>query len=112
MHTENLSEAFSRCLELLDQPAAAPPRAEFAADFAAALQRLEASGGEANGRRVESLQSALGAAAVEQWELALAFVAASKRAAPMAAAPGHRSARASVPLATLRRRFTAVIGQH
>jgi hypothetical protein len=64
MHTENLSEAFSRCLELLDQPAAAPPRAEFAADFAAALQRLEASGGE------------------------------------------------GVPLATLRRRFTAVIGQH
>ena len=112
MHTENLSDAVSQCLELLDQPAAAASRAEFTAGFAAALQRLEKAGDDADGRRAESLLSALGAAAIEQWELALAFVAASMRVTPMVAAPGRRSARAGVPLATLRGRFAAVVRQH
>ena len=109
MHTENLGDAVSLCLELLDQPAPAASRAEFTAGFAAALQQLEAAGDDAAGRRAESLLSALGAAAVEQWELALAFVAASMRVTPMAAA--RRSTRASVPLATLRGRFAAVVRQ-
>ena len=107
MHSENLSDAFSRCLKLLEQPAAAVSRAEFAAGFAVALWRLEASGDDADGRRAQSLQSAIGAAAVEQWELALAFVAASMRAVP-----DRRSVRASVPLATLRSRFAAVLRRH
>jgi hypothetical protein len=109
MHTENLSDAF--CLELLDQPPPAASRAEFTAAFAAALRRFELAGANAGGRQAESLLSALGAAAFEQWELALAFVAASMREPPMAV-PERRNARASVPLATLRRRFAAVIRQH
>jgi len=111
MHTENLSDALSRCLELLEQPVPAASRAEFTAGFAAALHRLETAGDDADGRAGESLLSALGAASVEQWELALAFVAAAMRVTPMAAAH-RRSARAGVPLATLRRRFAAVIRQH
>jgi hypothetical protein len=107
MHTENLSDALSRCLELLEQPAAAASRAEFEASFGAAMRRLEASGDGAGGRQAESLLSALGAAAVEQWELALAFVAASRRAES-----DRRNSRASVPIATLRRRFAAVLRQH
>ena len=108
MHSEkHLNDAFARCLELLEQPAAAGSRAEFAAGFAAALRRLEASGEDSDGRRAESLQSALGAAAVEQWELALAFVTASMRAVP----DPRSGRRAIVPLATLRRRFGTVIQQ-
>jgi hypothetical protein len=107
MHSESLTDAFSRCLELLEQPAAAVSRAEFTAGFAVALWRLETSGDDADGRRAESLQSALGAAAVEQWELALAFVAASMRAG----SDRRSSRRAIVPLDTLRRRFVAVIHQ-
>src|SRR5689334_10973349 len=95
MHSENLGDTLSRCLEVLDQPAAAASRAEFAAGFAAALRRLEAAGNEADGRRAESLLGALGAASIEQWDLALAFVAAAIRAVP-----DRRSARAGVPLAT------------
>ena len=107
MHSESLYDALSRCLETLEQPVAAASRAAFAAGFAAALQRLEQAGDDADARRAESLLSALGAAAVEQWELALAFVAASMRAVP-----DRRSARASVPLATLRNRFAAVLRRH
>lgn len=112
MHTENIGDALSQCLELLDQPPTAASRAEFTAGFAAALQQLEAAGDDAAGRRAESLLSALGAAAIEQWELALAFVAAAMRVTPMAAAPGRRSARANVPLATLHGRFASVVRQH
>jgi hypothetical protein len=107
MHSESLGDVLSRCLEPLEQPVAAASRAELAAGFAAALQRLEAAGDDADARRAESLLSALGAAAVEQWELALAFVAASMRAVP-----DRRSVRASVPLATLRSRFAAVLRRH
>jgi hypothetical protein len=112
MHSENLSDAFSRCLKLLEQPAAAVSRAEFAAGFAVALWRLEASGDDADGRRAQSLQSAIGAAAVEQWELALAFVARSMQATQMRAGSDRRvPRRAIVPVDTLRRRFAAVIHQ-
>jgi len=110
MHTENIGDALSQCLELLDQPAPAASRAEFTAGFAAALQQFEAAGDDAAGRRAESLLSALGAAAVEQWELALAFVAAAIRVTPMAAP--RRSARANASLATLRGRFAAIVRQH
>ena len=112
MHTENIGDAFSQCLELLGQPPPAASRAEFTAGFAAALHQLEAAGDDAAGRRAESLLSALGAAAVEQWELALAFVAAAIRVTPVAAAPGRRNARANVPLATLRGRFAAIVRRH
>jgi hypothetical protein len=112
MYSGNLSDAFSRCLELLAQPAPAVSRSEFAAGFAVALWRLETSGDDADGRRADSLQSALGAASVEQWELALAFVAASMRTATMGAESDRRNRRrAIVPLDTLRRRFAAVIHQ-
>ncbi len=107
MHSENPGDAFSQCLDLLERPAPAVLRAEFTAGFAVALWRLETSGGDADGRRAESLQSALGAASVEQWELALAFVAAS-----MQTGSDRRSSRgAIVPVDTLRRRFVAVIHQ-
>jgi hypothetical protein len=106
MYSENLSDAFSRCLELLEQqPAAATSRAEFTAGFAAALWRLETSGEDAAGRQADSLVNALGAAAVEQWELALAFVAA----AMVAESDRRSSRRETVPISTLRRRFVAVI---
>ncbi len=108
MYSENLNEAFSHCLKLLDQPAAAVSRAEFTAGFAAALWRLETSGDDADGRRAESLQSALGAASVEQWELALAFVAASMQTG----SDRRSSRRAIVPVDALRRRFAIVIRQH
>jgi hypothetical protein len=107
MRSENLSDAFSRCLKLLEQPATAVSRAEFAAGFAVALWRLETSGDDADGRRAQSLQSAIGAAAVEQWELALAFVARSMRAESDRRGPR----RAIVPVDTLRRRFAAVVHQ-
>jgi hypothetical protein len=108
MHPENPSDAFSRCLKLLEQPATAVSRAEFTAGFAVALWRLETSADDADGRRAESLQSALGAASVEQWELAMAFVAASMRAG---SDRRRTSRRATVPVDTLRRRFVAVIHQ-
>jgi hypothetical protein len=108
MHSDLFTDALARCLELLDDPAAGvDPRAEFETGFAAALHRLEETRRDPGGREAESLLSALGAAAVEQWELALAFLAAAARAA----SDGRSVRRAIVPLATLRRRFRAVVRQ-
>jgi hypothetical protein len=74
-------------------------RAEFSARFAAVLQRLERNCA-APPAEVESLMSALGAAQVQEWELALAFLDA-----------GHRPQTRRVPLSvgTLRQRFHFVM---
>ena len=79
------------------------PRHRFVACFAAELARLEKSERRVECWEAERLLSALGAAAVREWELALAFLAAR---------PAYRLVRpAPLALATLRRRFEAVMRQ-
>jgi hypothetical protein len=79
------------------------PRATFVACFAAELARLEKTRRGVTCREAERLLSALGAAAVREWELALAFLAAR---------PPSRLVRpTTLPVATLRRRFEAVMRQ-
>jgi hypothetical protein len=101
MHTENLTDALARCLELLDEPAAEDPRAEFEARFAAELHRLEKAGPSVRAADADSLLSALGAAQVGEWELALAFLDSARRS--------HSSARRPLSLGTLRQRFHFVM---
>ena len=102
MHSENLNDAFARCLELLDEPAAADPRADFAARFAAELQRLEKGGATIRATEADGLLSALGAAQVGQWDLALAFLDAARRSPAGARRPAPS-------LGTLRQRFHFVM---
>ena len=84
-------------------PVADDPRVTFVACFAAELARLEKSKRRVECWEAERLLSALGAAAVREWELALAFLAAR---------PTYRLVRpAALPLDTLRRRFEAVMRQ-
>ena len=77
-------------------------RAEFSARFAAMLQRLERRRGGLNGAEAESLMSALGAAQMQEWELALALLD-----------PGHRppppARRAPLSVGALRQRFHFVM---
>ena len=91
-------------LEPLDNPTVADdPRARFVACFAAELARMEKANRRVECWEAERLLSALGSAAVREWELALAFLAAR---------PTYRLVRpAPLPLATLRRRFEAVMRQ-
>ena len=80
---------------------AADPRATFEACFAAELARLEKAPRDLGGCEAERLLSALGAAGVREWELALAFLTVR---------PTARFGRpAALPLATLRRNFEAVM---
>jgi hypothetical protein len=103
MHSENLTDALARCLESLDEPAAANPRADFEARFSAELQRLAAGRAPLDGARAEGLLSALGAAKVQEWDLALAFLESARRRP----APGAR--RVSLSPRVLRQRFHFVM---
>ncbi len=76
MHSALLAQSLSRSLQ--DDPAlAAEPRAEFVARFAAELERLEKARRDVPGWEAERLVSALGAAGMQEWELALAFLASA-----------------------------------
>jgi hypothetical protein len=99
----DFTQALARTLEQLDDPAAGTDaRAEFAARFPAALQRLERRRG-LDSAEAESLMSALGAAQVQEWELALALLGSRHGAQPRP--------RRVVPLSvgTLRQRFHFVM---
>ena len=102
MHSENLNDAFARCLELLDEPAAADPRADFAARFTSELERLEQGGATIRATEADGLLSALGAAQVGQWDLALAFLDAARRSPAGARRPAPSPG-------TLRQRFHFVM---
>jgi hypothetical protein len=79
MDQQSFIQAVARSLDLPDDPAgSADPRAEFASRFAVLLQRLERSRGVSKGE-AEALMSALGAAQVQEWELALAFLDSNRR---------------------------------
>ena len=100
MHSELLARSLSRGLQGLDDPAlAAEPRAEFVARFTVELERLEKARRDVPGWEAERLVSALGAAGMQEWELALAFLASA------AHAPRVRRRDVPVALGTLRRRF-------
>ncbi len=101
MHTESLNDALARCLELPDKPTAEDPRTDFEARFAAELRRLERNGASVRAAGGDSLLSALGAAQVGEWELALAFLDAGSRSS------GAR--RPPLSLGTLRQRFHFVM---
>ena len=97
----DFTHALAQTLEQLDHPASGiDARAEFAARFTAALQRLERRRG-LDGAEAESLMSALGAAQVQEWELALALLGSRHGSQP----------RRVVPLSagTLRQRFHFVM---
>jgi hypothetical protein len=104
MHSESIPDALARCLDLPDEPAAMDSRAEFEVRFTAELRRLEAGRAALDSVRAESLLSALGAAKVQQWDLALAFLDAAGRRAE-AAAPR----RVALSTGTLRQRFHFVM---
>jgi hypothetical protein len=100
MRSALLAQSLSRSRQDLDDPAlAAEPRAEFEARFTAELARLEKTRREVPGWEAERLVSALGAAGMQEWELALAFLASAARA------PRVRRRDLPVALGTLRRRF-------
>ena len=102
MDAQSPAQALSIGLQNRDGPAEADdPRATFVACFSAELARLERARNRVRSGDAERLLSALGAAAVREWELALAFLSAQ---------PTHRLVRPEpLPLATLRRRFEAVM---
>jgi len=102
MHSDFLADTLTHYLELPDDPAGGTDaRAEFATRFAVVLQRLERNRRVPHGE-AEVLMSALGAAQVKEWELALALLDSSHRAQP-----GARRLPAS--LGMLRRRFQLVM---
>lgn len=82
---------------------AAQDKAAFATRFTAELARLERMHREPEAWEVENLLSALGAAAVEEFELACAFLdAVPDRRAAMSR---HANRTPTLSVATLRRRF-------
>jgi hypothetical protein len=94
----DFTQALARTLEQLDDPAGeTDARAEFAARFAAALQRLDRRRG-LGGAEAENLMSALGAAQVQEWELALALLDSRHGSQP-------RSRLVPLSVGTLRQRF-------
>jgi hypothetical protein len=102
MDQQSFTQAVARSLDLPDDPAgSADPRAEFAARFAVLLQRLERSRRVSQGE-AEALMSALGAAQVREWELALAFLDSSRRSPPQAR-------RVPLSVGMLRQRFHFVM---
>jgi hypothetical protein len=103
MDQQSFAHALARSFELPDVTTSGGPdaRAEFSARFAAVLQRLERSRGASQGE-AESLMSALGAAQVQEWELALAFLDAGRRL------PSH-ARRVPLSVGTLRQRFNFVM---
>jgi len=103
MDLESFTQALAQTLELPDDPAPAgtDARASFAARFAVLLQRLERSHGVSHGE-AEALMSALGAAQVKEWELALALLEAASR-------PQPAGRRLPLSLGMLRRRFHFVM---
>ncbi len=103
MNDKSLSYALSMGLDAPPGPAeAGHGRAEFQARFAAELARLEARRQDLDSGQADSLLSALGAAGVREWELALAFLDA-------AAGSPARTRRAALSVGVLRRRFQLVM---
>jgi len=99
MHSELWS--LSRSLQDLDDPPpVAQTRAKFEARFAAELARLEKARREVSGWEAECLMDALGATGMQEWELALAFLA-SVTNTPRA----RRRDDVAIPRGTLRRCF-------
>ncbi len=78
-------------------------RDDFFNRFETTLARLEDAGGSLRPWEEENLLSALGAASIEEYELAIAFVAAAGER-PEAPIERH-SRRQALPIAGLRRRF-------
>jgi hypothetical protein len=78
-------------------------RHDFLDRFEAALGRIEHSGAPPRPWEQENLLSALGAASVQEYELAIAFVAAAAEQPSVPAARHFR--RQPLPIASLRRRF-------
>ena len=107
MNEHSLARALSLDLNAPDDALLAPAagvsdsRAEFEARFIAELQRLE-RGRHLDSARADSLLSALGAAGVREWELALAFLDAAIHAPA-------KTRRAALSLGVLRRRFQLVM---
>ena len=106
MNEHSLARALPLDLNTPDDALLAPAgvsdsRAEFEARFVAELQRLE-RGRHLDSARADSLLSALGAAGVREWELALAFLDAAIRAPA-------KTRRATLSLGVLRRRFQLVM---
>ena len=103
MHSALPARSLSRSLEDLDDLApAAETRAKFETRFAAELARLEKSRRKVSGREAECLMDALGAAGMQEWELALAFLASATNTPPT------RRRDVAIPLDTLRRCFQFV----
>ena len=84
-------------------PPAGEGKAAFAERFARELARLEHMDREPGAWEAESLLSALGAAAVEEFELACAFIDAAHN--PPVAAARRDARRPTFSAAALRRRF-------
>lgn len=78
-------------------------RDDFFARFEAALGRLEQAGAPLRPWEHDNLLSALGAASVQEFELAIAFVGAANEQPSVPAARHFR--RQPLPVASLRRRF-------
>jgi hypothetical protein len=99
----DFTQALAQSLELPDDTMSGgtDARAEFASRFAVLLQRLERSRGVSSGE-AEALMSALGAAQVKEWELALALLGSGGRA-PV------QPRRAPLSVGTLRQRFHFVM---
>ena len=96
---ETLKDILSRLQAAVGQDR----RGEFFDRFEAALSRFERSEMPLRPWEQENLVSALGAASVQEYELALAFVAAAAERPTVPAARHFR--RQPLPIATLRRRF-------
>jgi hypothetical protein len=99
-------ETFEQILKTAGSLAAPSPdlRAAFADRFEAELGRLARANNELDVWQEENLLSALGAAGMEEFELACAFVEAVQRP-PSPPLPARHYRRPPMSVATLRRRF-------
>jgi hypothetical protein len=97
------NETLADLLNRLQAAVGNDQRDDFLARFETALGRLEKAGGPLRPWEQDNLLSALGAASVQEYELAIAFVVATGEQSPMPAARHFR--REPLALASLRRRF-------
>ncbi len=97
------NETLEDILERLQAAVGQDRRHDFFDRFESVLVRLEQAGAPLRPWEQDSLLSALGAAAVQEYELAASLVAAAGESPPVPA-PRHFR-RQPLPLASLRRRF-------
>ena len=102
MDQQSFTHVLGQPLELPDitMSGGADARTEFADRFAALLRRLERAR-EASPGEAEAVVSALGAAQVHEWELALAFLDTGRRQ--------PQARRVPLSVGTLRQRFHFVM---